>query len=172
VGERLVVIGEITRPHGLRGEMRVTPLTDRPERFEEVRDCIVWDQARDTREPRRVTGARRQGTAVLLSLAGCETPEAAGALIGCLVALPEAEAMPLPAGQFYPWQLEGCRVLTDDGREVGRVLRVEQSSAQDLWVVGDGARERLIPAVAEIVLEVDLAGGRVVIRPPEGLLEL
>jgi 16S rRNA processing protein RimM len=172
VGRRLVVIGEIARPHGLRGEMRVTPLTDHPERFERVTHCVLWDQARDTREPCRVTGARRQGAAVLLSLAGCETVEAASALVGRLVALPEDEALPLPPGHFYPWQLEGCRVLTDDGREVGRVLRIEQSAAQDLWVVSDGTRERLIPAVAEIVLEVDLTAGRVVIRPPEGLLEL
>jgi len=172
VGQRLVVIGEIARPHGLRGEMRVTPLTDHPERFEDVTDCVLWDQARDTRERCRITGARRQGTTVLLSLAGCETVEAASALVGRLVALPEDEALPLPPGRFYPWQLEGCRVLTDDGREVGQVLRVEQSAAQDLWVVSDGTCERLIPAVAEIVLEVDLAGGRVVIRPPEGLLEL
>jgi 16S rRNA processing protein RimM len=172
MGQRLVVIGEITRPHGLHGEMRVTPLTDHPERFEAVTDCVLWDQARDTREPCRITGARRQGTAVLLSLAGCETVEAAGALVGRLLALPEAEALPLPPGQFYPWQLEGCRVLTDDGREVGRVTRIEQSAAQDLWVVSDGTRECLIPAVAEIVLEVDVAAGRVVIRPPAGLLEL
>jgi 16S rRNA processing protein RimM len=172
VGRRLVVIGEIARPHGLRGEMRVTPLTDHPERFEQVTDCVLWDQARDTRQPCRVTAARRQGAAVLLSLAGCETVEAATALVGRLVALPEDEALPLPPGHFYPWQLEGCRVLTDDGREVGRVLRIEQSAAQDLWVVSDGTRERLIPAVAEIVLEVDLTAGRVVIRPPEGLLEL
>jgi 16S rRNA processing protein RimM len=172
VGRRLVVIGEIARPHGLRGEMRVTPLTDHPERFEHVTHCVLWDQAHDTREPCRVTGARRQGAAVLLSLAGCETVEAASALVGRLVALPEDEALPLPPGRFYPWQLEGCRVVTDDGREVGRVLRIEQSAAQDLWVVSDGTRERLIPAVAEIVLEVDLTAGRVVIRPPEGLLEL
>jgi 16S rRNA processing protein RimM len=172
VARRLVVIGEIARPHGLRGEMRVTPLTDHPGRFEQVTDCVLWDQARDTREPCRVTGARRQGPAVLLSLAGCDTVEAASALVGRLVAVPEDEALPLPPGRFYPWQLEGCRVLTDDGHEVGRVLRIEQSAAQDLWVVGDGTRERLIPAVAEIVLEVDLAAGRVVIRPPEGLLEL
>jgi len=172
MNDRLVVIGEIARPHGLRGEIRVTPLTDRPERFEGVTECVLWDRAHDTREPRRITGVRRQGAAVLLSLAGCETLEAAGALIGCLVALPEAEAMPLLPGHFYPWQLEGCRVLTEDGREVGRVLRIEQMPAQDLWVVIDGARERLIPAVAEIVLEVDLAGGRVVIRPPDGLLDL
>jgi len=172
MNDRLVVIGEIARPHGLRGEVRVTPLTDRPERFEAVTECVLWDKAHDTREPRRITGVRRQGAAVLLSLAGCETVEAAGALIGCLVALPEAEAMPLPPGRFYPWQLEGCRVLTEAGREVGRVTRVEQAPGQDLWVVSDGTRERLIPAVAEIVLEVDLAGGRVVIRPPDGLLDL
>jgi 16S rRNA processing protein RimM len=172
MNDRLVVIGEIARPHGLRGEVRVTPLTDRPERFETVTECVLWDEAHDTREPRRITGVRRQGAAVLLSLAGCETVEAAGALIGCLVALPEAEAMPLPPSHFYPWQLEGCRVLTEAGREVGRVTRVEQAPAQDLWVVSDGTRERLIPAVAEIVLEVDLAGGRVVIRPPDGLLDL
>lgn len=172
MGQRLVVIGEIARPHGLRGEMRVTPLTDRPERFADVTECVLWDRARDIRESCRVTGARRQGAAVLISLAGCETVEAAAALVGRLVALPEAEALPLPPGRFYPWQLEGCRVSTDDGREVGRVIRIEQSAAQDLWVVSDGTRECLIPAVAEIVLEVDVAAGRVVIRPPDGLLEL
>jgi 16S rRNA processing protein RimM len=172
MGQRLVVIGEITRAHGLHGEMRVTPLTDHPERFAEVTDCVLWDQARDTREPFRITGARRQGAAVLLSLAGCSTVEAASALVGRLVALPESEARPLPAGQFYPWQLEGCRVLSDDGREIGRVTRIEQSAAQDLWVVSDGAREYLIPAVAEIVLEVDVAAGRVVVQPPDRLLDL
>ena len=168
----LVVIGEIARPHGLRGEVRVTPLTDHPERFENITDCVLWDRARDTRERRRITGARRQGAAVLVTLAGCETVEAAGALVGHFLALPEGEALPLPPGSFYPWQLEGCRVLTDDGREVGQVARIEQSPAQDLWVVTDGVRERLIPAVAEIVLEVDIAARRVVIRPPDGLLEL
>jgi 16S rRNA processing protein RimM len=172
MNDRLVVIGEIARPHGLRGEIRVTPLTDRPERFEGVTECVLWDQAHDTRERCRITAARRQGAAVLVSVAGCESVEAASALVGRLVAVPENEALPLPPGRFYPWQLEGCRVLTEDGREVGRVLRIEQSPAQDLWVVVDGARERLIPAVAEIVLEVDLAAGRVVIRPPDGLLDL
>jgi 16S rRNA processing protein RimM len=63
-------------------------------------------------------------------------------------------------------------VVTEDGREVGRVLRVEAAPAQDLWVVGDGAREHLVPAVADIVRDVDLRERRVVIRPPDGLLDL
>jgi len=150
-GGRLVAIGEIGRPHGLSGEVRVTPLTDRPE---------------------RLTAARRQGAALVIAIAGCETPEAAAALTGRLLAVPEADALPPPEGHFYPWQLEGCRVLTEDGREVGRVLRVEPGPAQDLWVIGEGAREHLVPAVADIVRDVDLKARRVVIRPPEGLLEL
>ena len=152
--------------------MRVTELPDHPERLAADTDSVLGDRARDTRESGRVTAARRQGAAVLISLAGCETVEAAAALVGRLVALPEAEALPLPPGQFYPWQLEGCRVTTEDGRDVGRVIRIEHSAAQDLWVVSNGTRECLIPAVAEIVLEVDVAAGRVVIRPPDGLLEL
>ena len=170
--DRLVVIGEITRTHGLGGELRVMPLTDHPERFEHLRECVLWDEPRDRREPRRITRARRQGGAVLVSLAGCDTVDAASALVGRYVAVPEAAALPLPPGQFYPWQLLGCRVVTEDGTEVGTVTGLEQSPSQGCWVVSAGAREHLVPAVPEIVLDVDLAARRVVIRPPDGLLDL
>jgi 16S rRNA processing protein RimM len=63
-------------------------------------------------------------------------------------------------------------VLTEDGLEVGAVARVEPGPAHELWVVRGPEREHLIPAVAEIVREVDLEARRVVIRPPQGLLEL
>jgi 16S rRNA processing protein RimM len=134
--------------------------------------CILWNEARDERQPRRITGARRQGDAVLLSLEGLSTPEAASALTGVLVAVPESEALPVAPGQFYPWQLEGCRVVTMDGREVGTVSGIEANPGQDLWVVQGPAREHLVPAVPEIVRDVDLAARRVVIDPPDGLLEL
>jgi len=167
-----VAIGEIARVHGLRGEVRVTPLTDHPERFARVRECVLWDATRDERETRRITTARRHGDALLVTFAGCESPEDARSLVGRLIALPRAEALPPPAGSFYPWQLEGARVTTEDGRLVGRVTGIEHSGAQDLWVVAGEGREHLIPAVADIVLDVDVAAGRVVIRPPDGLLDL
>jgi 16S rRNA processing protein RimM len=170
--DRLVVIGEIVRPHGLRGQVRVTPLTDDPNRFEGLESCVVWDAARDRREVRRITTARRQGSSVVLALADCDSVDAAQALAGRLLAVPEALARDPGPGRFYPWQLTGCLVTTEDGREVGRVTGIERSPAHDLWVVADGAREHLVPAVPEIVLEVDLAGRRVVIKPPDGLLEL
>ena len=168
----LVTLGEITKPYGLRGEVRVTPLTDDPERFRRLAECVLWDPSRNKRETRRIITARRHGEAVVLGFDGCTTADATAALAGRFVALPREAALPPPAGRFYPWQLEGCRVVTDDGREVGRVTGIQHAPAQDLWIVADGSVERLIPAVPEIVSEVDLAGRRVVIRPPEGLLEL
>lgn len=168
----LVTIGEVTRAHGLRGEVRVIPLTDDPKRFHRLVECVLWDASRDERETRRISTARRHGEVVVVRFEGCETPEAAAALRGRLIALPRENALPPPEGRFYPWQLEGCRVVTEDGREIGRVTGIEHAPAQDLWIVADGATERLIPAVPEIVREVDLASRRVVIRPPEGLLEL
>jgi 16S rRNA processing protein RimM len=170
--DRLVAIGEIARPHGLRGEVRVTPLTDRPARFEGLSTCLVWDPAADRREPRRITGVRGRGPALLLSLEGCETVEAARALVGRLIAVPENEALPPPPGWFYPWQLAGCRAVTETGEELGTVVGIESTGAQELWVLQGPAREHLVPAVPDIVLEVDLAARRVVLRPPEGLLEL
>ncbi|MGH7388787.1 MAG: ribosome maturation factor RimM [Candidatus Rokuibacteriota bacterium] len=170
--ERLVAIGEIVRPHGLRGELRVTPLTDDPARFERVTACVLWDPSRDARRPARVLAARRQGGNVLLALEGCASVDAAARLVGQLVAVPESEALPPGPGRFYPWQLAGCRVVTEDGQPVGTVTRVETGPAHDLWVVTDGVREHLIPAVAEIVVDLDLGQRRVVIRPPDGLLDL
>ena len=171
MAERLVVIGEVSRVHGLRGDVQVRPRTDRPERFEGLSVCVLWDASRDERETRRISTARVHGAVVLLRFEGDDSPEAAQRRIGRLLAVPESEALPLPEGSFYPWQIEGARVVTEDGRDVGRIVRIE-AGAQELWVVADGDREHLIPAVPEIVIDVDLAAGRVVIRPPDGLLEL
>jgi len=172
-GDDLVVIGEVTRPHGVHGAVRVTLQTDRPDRFDGLRECLLWDPVSDARTPVRIRSAQRQGEAgVLLSLAGYDSPEAARTLVGRLVALPRTQAVPAPPGHAYPWQLAGCRVELPDGRVVGELQGVEASPAQDLWVVRGPEREHLIPAVPEIVIEVDLEARRVVIRPPEGLLEI
>ena len=172
VSDRLVAVGEIGRAYGLRGEVRVMPLTDDPSRFSRRDTYVLWDPRNGGRQPCRITASRRQGDAVLVTVDGYDSPEAAKQLAGRLLAVPETEALPLNEGQFYPWQLEGCRVSTEEGKDVGRVLRIEPAPGHDLWVVGDEEREHLIPAVAEIVREVDLKQGRVVIRPPDGLLDL
>lgn len=172
INERLITIGEVLRPHGLRGEIKVFPLTDRPGRFDGLEGLIVLDPDTQRREPRRIQASRVHGGAVVLKLEGSESVADAQALVGRLLTLPESEALPLPPGQFYPWELEGCRVVTQEGSDVGVIVGVEPGFAQDRWVIQTGRGERLIPAVTEIVVKVDLESRVVVIRPPEGLLEL
>jgi 16S rRNA processing protein RimM len=169
----LVAVGEVVRPHGLRGEVRVRALTDRPaERFAGLGECVLWDAARDAREPCRVLAARVDGEDVLLRLGGVDSEDAARSLAGRLIAVERDRALPPPEGCFYPWQLEGARVVTRDGREVGRFSGIEPGPGQDRWVIDVGGREALVPAVAPIVVDVSVSEGLIVIDPPEGLLEL
>lgn len=79
---------------------------------------------------------------------------------------------PLPPGTYYLAALAGSRVVTENGAEVGEFVDLLPMPGHDLWVVRGGGREHLIPAVAEIVRQVDLASRRITIRPPAGLLEL
>jgi 16S rRNA processing protein RimM len=171
-GAPLVTIGEVLRPYGLRGEVKVRPLTDRPhERFEALTSCTLWEPVGDRREPCRIASCRFDGATVYLRMDGVDSPEAARRFSGRLLAVDREEALPLAEGTFYPWQLEGAVVETRDGRQVGRFAGVEPG-AQELWLVDDGTRRRLIPAVPEIVVEVSVADRRIVIDPPEGLLDL
>jgi 16S rRNA processing protein RimM len=169
----LVAVGEVLRPWGLHGEVRVKPLTDRPEeRFGSLRDFVLWGPEPDRREPCRIASCRFEGDTVLLRMEGVTSPEDARRLTGRLLAVALEDVLPAPEGHFYPWEMAGAAVETRDGRRVGEFVRVEGSEGQPLWVVTEGGREHLVPAVPEIVVEVNVAERRIVIDPPEGLLEL
>lgn len=169
----LVAVGEVLKPHGLGGEVRVRVLTDRPqERFSGLHECVLWEPEIDRREPCRITACRLEDETVLVKMDGIDSPERARQLSGRFLAIDRALALPPPEGHFYPWQLEGARVETRDGRVAGVFVGIEGGGGQDLWVITDGQRERLIPAVPEIVVEVNVAERRIVIDPPEGLLDL
>ena len=148
-------------------------LTDRPaERFGKLKACFLWEPGIDRREACRIASSRFDGETLLVKVEGIDSPEGARGLAGRLLAVDRAQALPVPEGSFYPWQMEGARVLTRDGRMVGRFARIESGGAQELWVIADAGREGLIPAVAEIVVEVNVAERRIVIDPPDGLLDL
>ena len=168
----LIALAEIVRPHGLRGEVKALLLTDDPGQLAGLGECFLWDAASDARDRSRVEQCRVQGRAVILTLEGSRSIAEAEALIGRLVAAPQEALAPLPRGTFYASTLVGASVITEDGVLVGEFVGLQAAPGQDLWVVRAGRREHLIPAVAEIVREVDLAARRITIRPPEGLLEV
>ena len=169
----LVAVGEVLRPWGLAGEVRVKPLTDRPEeRFRQLRECVLWEPAADRREDCRITGCRFDGKELFVRMEGVASPEAAKRFSGRLLAVAREDALPAPEGSFYPWEMVGAVVETRDGRRVGEFVGVDDNSAQPLWIVADQGREHLVPAVPEIVVDVNVAQRRIVIDPPEGLLDL
>jgi 16S rRNA processing protein RimM len=168
----LIALAKIVRPHGLRGEVKALLLTNDPGQLAGLGECYLWDAASDARSRSRVEQCRIQGRAALLAFEGVRSIALAQALVGRLVAVPEEALAPLPRGTFYASTLVGASVVTEDGVLVGEFVGLEAAPGQDLWVVRAEGREHLIPAVAEIVREVDVAARRITIRPPAGLLEL
>lgn len=168
----LIALAEIVRPHALRGEVKARLLTDDPGQLAVLGPCYLWDAASDERLPSRIAQSRVQGRVAILALEGIRSIDEAEQMVGRLVAVPQGALAPLPRGTFYASALVGARVVTEDGVEVGEFVGLEAAPGQDLWVVRAGEREHLIPAVAAIVREVDVAARRITIRPPDGLLEL
>ncbi len=165
-----VIIGRIVRPHGVRGEVKVRPETDFPERFAHLeRVLLVGDAGTGPARPVGVEGVRRQGALVLLKLAGIEDVDAARTLQGLVLALPWEERMPLPEGSYYLAQVIGLQVRTPDGEVLGTVTEVLRTAAHDLYRVTGARGDVLLPATREVVRVVDLERGEMIVDVPEGL---
>lgn len=168
---RLVFLGRIVKPHGLRGELRFLPYNPDSDTLEP--GAPVWlQQAGQVREARIVT-LRPHGQLRLLTLDGVDSAEAAESLRGAEIGV-AADSLPvLEPGQVYHHDLPGLRVETIDGTPVGTVRQVLPMPGPDLCVVdGRDGKEHLIPLVEAIVRSIDLAAGVLRIDPPAGLLEL
>ena len=169
-GAALVAVGRIVRTQGRRGEVRVEPLTDAPERLAELRECWLVPPAAGERH--EVETVWFQGRVPVVKLAGSATMSDAEALVGRLVTIPRESVRPLPPDRYYAFDLVGCAVETPDGESLGTITEIVSGPEHDYWTVQRGDRRWSLPAVAALVERVDLAARRVVARPPEGLVEL
>ncbi|MCV7423450.1 ribosome maturation factor RimM [Mycobacterium yunnanensis] len=171
-----LVVGRVVKAHGIGGEVVVDVRTDDPyERF--APGNALRARARDSSETRLVVESMREhGGRLLVRLAGVSTRDAADALRGNLFVVDTADLPPIEdPDEFYDHQLEGLRVRTTAGRDVGVVAEVLHTPAGEILAVrpaeGDGP-EVLVPFVGAIVTSVSLADGSVEIDPPDGLLDL
>ena len=159
-----VAIGRVGAPWGVRGAVKVSPLADSRELFAPGRGVTVSGQRRV------IASARWQKGLVYLRLSGIEDREAAAELGGRLLAIAESELEPLPEGQYYRFQLIGLSVVSTDAEELGRVTEVLSTGANDVYVVRGDRGEILLPATDEVVREIDLESGRMLIDVLPGLL--
>jgi 16S rRNA processing protein RimM len=167
----MALVGRIARAHGIRGQVIVNPETDFPdERFRPGAELFVERGGKV--ETLTVTTARFHRDRPVIGIAGVETMNDAETLAGLELRVPVERLAPLPSGTFYRHDLIGCRVETRDGRDVGVVRDVEGELTGSRLVVDAAGGEVLIPLVAPICTVVDPAAKRIVIDPPEGLIEV
>jgi 16S rRNA processing protein RimM len=168
---RYLTVGRITRPHGVRGEVRVEPHTDLPERFGWLHRVYIGD---GDPVPMTVERARLHQGIVILKLGGCDSREDAEGLRGRWVLVPVGEAIPLQEGELFLYQLVDMDVVTVEGERLGTVEDVLQTGANDVLVVrtcGEPPRQVLLPDIPDVVLDVDVEAGRIVVQVPPGLVE-
>lgn len=162
-----LAIARIVAPWGARGEVKAEILTDFPERFASLEQVFLGPE----QVPYRLEGARLVKDWVLLKFSGLDTPEAAESLRDLYVQIPTSQAVPLKPGQYYEHQVLGLEVWTEEGRYLGRVVEILVTGANDVCVVQDGAREILLPTIGDVIRQVDLEAGRMVVHLLEGLEE-
>ena len=163
---RFLASGRVTKPHGVQGEVRVELMTDLPERFKWLKTVYVGER---NPRPVAVESVRFHQEFVLLKLAGYPTRTEAEALRNELLQVPEEEAIPLEEGEYFLHQLLGLEVQTEDGQSLGRLTDVLETGANNVFVVSGADGEHLIPDIPDVVQAVDVAGGRIIIRPLPGL---
>ena len=170
--DALITVARATKTRGLKGELVADLLTDFPERFESL-SRVFGIGPRGERHELELEDHWFQNNRVVLKFLGYDNVESAQTLVGFSFALPEEERVELPKDEFYDWELEGCSVETNAGSAVGRVSKILRTGGVELLVVEDDTqREHLIPMAESIVVSIDIESKRILIDPPEGLLDL
>ena len=157
-----VTIGRIVAPHGIRGELKVESLTDFPERFDA--GSRVWING----EQWVVQRGRIQGRSVILQLRGLETRNDAETLRNAELTVPEPTRIE-EEGVYYLHDIVGLPVFDVSGESLGKLADVLSTGATDVYVVRGDRGELLLPALDDVITEVDVAGGRIVADVPEGI---
>jgi len=165
---RFIAIGQVTGSFGVRGELKVAVMTDFPERFSALKTVYLGEE----QKPYALLSSRvqREGRQVLLRLGGVLDCDQADKLRGQMIYIPVEQAMPLEEGQYYIYQILGLSVETEAGEPLGLLTEVLLIGSNDVYVVSDGSREILIPALEDVILTVDLPARKMIVRLPDGLL--
>lgn len=164
-----VLIGLLRRAHGVRGEVSAEPLSDIPERFDSLGYVLVKRGERISEI--RVESVRWKGKVALLKLGGIDDRESAKALTGAMLGVRRRDVFPVPEDTFYVFDIVGCKVVGQGGREIGTVDEVMQAPANDVLVVRTEKGEALIPVVKSVIKNVDLDTKVITVEETEGLLD-
>ena len=166
----LVAIAKIVRTRGLRGEVVAELLTDFPERFEGLKK-VTAVLADGERRELTIEGFFFQKDRIVLKFVGFDSIESGEALRNTEICIDEADAVELENDEYFDWELEGCEVETIAGERLGIVREVMRTGGTEVLLIDGIEKELMVPFAETICIEVDVEGKRIVVDPPEGLLE-
>ena len=164
-----LVMGEIVKAQGIRGEVKIALATDDAQRLCGIKRLKVRHGG--VEKDYAVLAMRADGRMAYAALEGVASRDGAEALRGGAVLMARDDLPPLQEGRYYLCDLVGCAVVDETGESVGTVREVLQNGGADVYVISAGALEAWMPALRENLLDVDVASGRIVIRRA-GLLEV
>ena len=155
-----LLIGEILRPQGIRGEVKVRPITNDPMRFDGLGQ--VFFKEGEGYAPRSVQVSRIDADAVYMTFDGVTDRNGAEALRGKMIYIDRAHSVPLDEDTNFIADLIGCRGVTDKGLDLGLMTDVMQPGANDVYVFRGPKGETLVPALKRVVKDVDVVNKRIV----------
>ncbi len=167
--EEFIAVGKIVNTQGRYGAVRVFPLTDFPERFKHT--SRVWVSIKGSRLSLSIKEAVLYKKYVVIKFNEIADMKAAEELRGAILEVPREELVALPEDSYYIFDIVGLRVYDADDNLLGTITDVLQTGANDVYVVETGGKPLLIPALKQVVREVDPNGGRMVVVLPEGLVD-
>ncbi len=171
MSDDLVVIGKVTRTHGLHGEVRVLPYSAEVDSLNHY-ERLYFQTTNGARELLTIDSLRPHKNFALLKLKEVHGAESAKRLIGADVLIERVWMPPLEPDEYYWADLVGLKIIDREGRNLGQVKRLLSTGADDLLVVEKDQQEYYLPFREEIISSVDLDQGRISASPPPGLLEL
>lgn len=163
MSDKLIIIGKIGAPQGVRGEVRVTPLTDFPERFKDLKIALLDD---GTSLP--VEKVRYHQQFILLKFRGLDDRNAIEHLRNKLIKIERKDLMPLPVGHYHVFDIIGLSVYNEQEEYLGKISDVLQTGSNDVYIVEQKDKQPLlIPGLKTVVLNVDIEGGKMIVKLQE-----
>ena len=159
-----ITVGRIVGVHGVSGAVKAKVLSDVAHRFDVGQVLYIRTDAYSIASSTLIPANQ-----VILKLRSIDSPAAARGLVGELVTVPEASVPPLPEGEYFHFQLLGLRVFTEEGEDLGQLNDILETGSNDVYVVKGVSGELLIPALAEVIRQVQVAEGTMVVRLLPGL---
>jgi 16S rRNA processing protein RimM len=163
-----ILIGVVVAPHGLKGEVKVKPLSDIFERQLNYASSVNYYRGL-TKRKLEVEGLRRSGNLFILKFKGVNDRNGSEALVGGELWLEKEKSAPLEEGEYLFEDLKGCRVFNPEGKELGLVVDVLEMPSSHILVIESDGKEVLVPFIDEFVKEVNVKDKKIVIVPIEGM---